>query len=284
MGRLNGKVAIVTGASRGIGKAIAELFAAEGAKVVCAARSLKEGDHKFFEGSLTTTVSEIKAAGGTALAVQTDLSLEESCADLVAKTREAFGPLDVLVNNAAVSYFVPIKDMALKQWDISWAVGPRAIFILTKQVLPDMIKQRSGAILNISSGGAIGPGRGPYKGRETSEYSGTKYGAEKAAIERFSQGLAEELYQYGISVTALSPSQLVVTPGTLYFKMASSPNDPRAEPPEMMAKAALLLATEPLDKVTGRVTYSQAILKEFGWIKKGKGIGIDQPGSGFSQI
>jgi NAD(P)-dependent dehydrogenase (short-subunit alcohol dehydrogenase family) len=284
MGRLNGKVAIVTGASRGIGKAIAELFAAEGAKVVCAARSLKEGDHKFFEGSLTTTVSEIKAAGGTALAVQTDLSLEESCADLVAKTREAFGPLDVLVNNAAVSYFVPIKDMALKQWDISWAVGPRAIFILTKQVLPDMIKQRSGAIVNISSGGAIGPGRGPYKGRETSEYSGTKYGAEKAAIERFSQGLAEELYQYGISVTALSPSQLVVTPGTLYFKMASSPNDPRAEPPEMMAKAALLLATEPLDKVTGRVTYSQAILKEFGWIKKGKGIGIDQPGSGFSQI
>jgi NAD(P)-dependent dehydrogenase (short-subunit alcohol dehydrogenase family) len=151
-------------------------------------------------------------------------------------------------------------------------------------VLPDRIKQRSGAIVNISSGGAIGPGRGPYKGRETSEYSGTKYGAEKAAIERFSQGLAEELYQYGISVTALSPSQLVVTPGTLYFKMASSPNDPRAEPPEMMAKAALLLATEPLDKVTGRVTYSQAILKEFGWIKKGKGIGIDQPGSGFSQI
>jgi NAD(P)-dependent dehydrogenase (short-subunit alcohol dehydrogenase family) len=284
MGKLNGKVAIVTGASRGIGKAIAELFAAEGAKVVCAARSLKEGDHKFFEGSLTTTVSEIKAAGGTALAVQTDLSLEQSCADLVAKTRKAFGPVDILINNAAVSYFVPIKDMTIKQWDISWAVGPRGIFVLTKQVLPDMIKRRGGAIVNISSGGAIGPGRGPYKARQTSEYSGTKYGAEKAAIERFSQGLAEELYQYGISVTALSPSQLVVTPGTLFFKMAKSPTDPRAESPEMMAKAALLLATEPLDKVTGRVTYSQAILKEFGWIKKGKGTGIDQPGSGFSQI
>ena len=163
-------------------------------------------------------------------------------------------------------------------------VGPRAIFILTKQVLPDMIKRRSGAIVNISSSGAIGPGRGPYKGREPSAYSGTKYGAEKAAIERFSQGLAEEVYQYGISVTALSPSQLVVTPGTLYFKMAAGPNDPRAEPPEMMAKAALLLATERLDKITGRVTYSQAILKEFGWITEAKGVGVDRPGTGYSQI
>lgn len=119
MGKLNGKVAIVTGASRGIGKAIAKLFAAEGAKVVCAARSFKEGDHKFFEGSLTTTISEIEAAGGTALAVQTDLSREESCAQLVARAREAFGPIDVLVNNAAVSFFIPIKDMTIKQWDIS---------------------------------------------------------------------------------------------------------------------------------------------------------------------
>lgn len=284
MGKLDSRVAIVTGASRGIGKAIAKLFAAEGAKVVCAARSLHEGDHKLFEGSLTTTVSEITAAGGIALAVQTDLSKEEDCIQLVAKAREAFGPVDILINNAAVSYFVPIKDMTLKQWDTSWAVGPRAIFILTKLVLPDMINRRSGAIVNISSGAAIGPGRGPYKNREPSAYSGTKYGAQKAAIERFTQGLAEEVYQYGISVAALSPSQVVVTPGTLYFGMARGPNDPRAEPVELMARAALLLVTEPLDKVTGRVTYSQAILREFGWIAEARGIGVDRPGTGYSQI
>jgi NAD(P)-dependent dehydrogenase (short-subunit alcohol dehydrogenase family) len=284
MGKLDGKVAIVTGASRGIGEEIARLFAAEGAKVVCAARSLNEGDHKTFKGSLNTTVAEIKAKGGTAIAVQTDLSKEEECVKLVAEARKAFGPVDILVNNAAVSFFSQIKDMTLKQWDVSWAVGPRAIFILTKEVLPDMIKKRSGAIVNISSGGAIGPGRGPYKGREPGLNSGTKYGAEKAAIERFSQGLAQEVYQYGISVTALSPSQLVVTPGTLFFKMAASEDDPRAEPPEMMAKATLLLASEPLDKVTGRVTYSQQILLEFGWIKKGQGTGVDRPGSGYSQI
>ncbi len=156
---LAGKVAIVTGASRGIGEAIAILFAAEGAKVVCAARSLKEGDHKLFSGSLTTTVSEIEKAGGTALAVQTDLGKEESCIHLVAKAREAYGPVDILVNNAAVSYFQPVKDLTERQWDVSWAVGPRAMFILSREVLPDMIKRRSGAIVNVSSVAAIGPGR-----------------------------------------------------------------------------------------------------------------------------
>jgi len=282
MGKMDGKVAIVTGASRGIGEAIAKLFASEGARVVCAARTVKEGDHKLLKGSLMTTVSEIEASGGTALMVPTDLSREENCIQLIARAREAFGPVDVLINNAAVSYFIPIKDMTTKQWDISWSVGPRAVFILCREVLPDMIKRGSGAIVNISSSGAIGPGRGPY-GKEIPAHPGSKYGAQKAAIERFSQGLAEEVYQHGISVTALSPSQLVVTPGTLYFRMATSPDDPRAEPPEMMAKAALLLATEPLDKVTGRVTYSQAILKEFGWIKKARGTGVDHPGSGYSR-
>ena len=109
------------------------------------------------------------------------------------------------------------------------------------------------------------------------------YGATKAALERFTQGLAEEVYPYGISVTCVAPSKGVATPGAIYQKLATGPDDPRKEPPEFMAKAILLLATEPLDKVTGRVTYSQAILKEFGWITEGKGRGIELPGSGFSQ-
>jgi len=283
MGRLDGKVAIVTGASRGIGMAIAQLFAKEGARVVCAARTLKEGEHKLLEGSLTTTVSEIRISGGTALAVQADLSKEEDCTRLISISREAFGPIDILVNNAAVSYFFPIEYMTTKQWDTSWAVGPRAIFILTREVLPDMLERNSGAIVNISSAAAIGPGRGPYKKPPLVRY-GVKYGTQKAAIERFTQGLAEEVYKHGISITALAPSQVVATPGTVFYKMANGPNDPRAEPLEMMARAALLLATEPLDKVTGRVTYSQQILKEFGWINEAKGMGVDQPGSGYSQI
>ena len=155
-------------------------------------------------------------------------------------------------------------------------------FYMSQLCLRDMIPRRSGAIVNISSGAAIGPGRGPYEGPPMS--GGTLYGAEKAALERFTQGLASEVYAQGISVTCVSPSQVVPTPGVMFHRLLSDPNDPNAEPPEMMAKAALLLATEPVDKVTGRVTYSQQILKEFGWIETGKGTGFQRRGSGYSQI
>ncbi len=283
MGKLDGKVAIVTGASRGIGKATAILFAKEGAEVACAARTMGEGDH-ILEGSLSTTVSEIEAAGGTALAIPTDISKEESCRDLVAKTKATFGPVDVLVNDAALTYFIPVKDFPVRQWLRSFAVNFHGPFILSQAVLQDMVERRSGAIVNVSSGAAIGPGRGPYKESTGGERGGTLYGAEKAALERFTQGLAQEVYQYGVSVTCVSPSLVVPTPGTVYHKLVSGMDDPRGEPPEMMARAILLLASEPLDKVTGRVTYSQQILKEFGWIKEGRGAGVERPGSGYSQI
>ncbi|MFC1918963.1 SDR family NAD(P)-dependent oxidoreductase [Chloroflexota bacterium] len=279
MSKLSGKVAIVTGASRGIGKATALLFAAEGAKVVCAARTLNEGEH-MLGGSISTTVSEIRNAGGAALAVQTDASDEESCANLVETTRQQFGPADVLVNDAALNYYVPIKDYSVRRWVRAFAVNVHGPFMLSQKVLPDMIERGSGSIVNVSSGSAVGPGRGPYTGCGG---GGTMYGATKAALERFSQGLAEEVYQYGISVSAVSPSLVVPTPGTVYHKLVSGFDDPLGEPPEMMAKAILLLATEPLDKVAGRVTYSQEILQEFGWISEGRGRGVDQPGSGYSR-
>ena len=281
MGKLDGKVAIVTGASRGIGKEIAKLFAAEGAKVVCAARTLNEGD-SVLEGSLSTTVSVIQEAGGIALAVQTDLTKEEECTRLVETTKQQFGPVDVLVNDAALNYFIPTEDVSIKRCMLMFAVNILAPIILTKKVLPDMVERRSGAIVNISSPGAIGPGRGSDTLRERVEPP--VYGATKAAIERFTQGLAEEVYQYGISVTCVAPSKGVATPGAVYQKLATSLEDPRREPMEMMTRAVLLLATEPLDKITGHVTYSQAILKEFGWVTKAEGVGVDRPGSGFSQL
>ena len=142
---------------------------------------------------------------------------------------------------------------------------------------------RRGAIVNISSGAAIGPGRGPY-GTKGNRHGGTLYGAAKAALERFTQGLAQEVESYNISVAAVSPSQVVPTPGTVHHKLVTGLDDPNSEPPIMMAKAALLLASQPVDKVTGRVTYSQQILKEFGWITEAKGRGVTTPGTGYSQI
>lgn len=281
MGKLDGKVVIVTGASRGIGKSIAEVFAAEGGKVACVARTLHEGDHPL-EGSLDHTVAGITEKGGTAASFAADISDHEACINLVDAVRKQWGPIDVLVNNAALTYFVPIKDFPVRQWHRSIGVNFHAPFYLSQLVLPDMIAKKAGSIVNISSGAAIGPGRGPYTtgGRG----GGTLYGAEKAALERFTQGLASEVYEDNISVTCVSPSQVVPTPGTVFHHLVTGMDDPRGESPELMAKAALLLATEPLDKVTGRVTYSQEILGEFGWIKDAKGTGVERKGSGYSQI
>lgn len=284
MGRLDDKVVIVTGASRGIGKDIALLFAAEGGKVVCAARTVEEGSHPL-EGSLNTTIAEIRAAGGEATAAAANISLPGDCDALVQTARDTYGPVDVLVNNAALTYFIPVKDYALNRWMRSWAVNFHAPFILSQLVLEDMMPRGSGSIVNISSGAAIGPGRGPYPDVPPNS-GGTCYGAEKAALERFTQGLAQEVYRFGISVTAVSPSQVVPTPGTVFHNLVSGIDDPRGEHPELMAKAALLLASEPLDDVTGRVTYSQQILKEYGWLDEAKGTGVPggRAGSGYSQI
>lgn len=281
MGKLDGKVCIITGASRGIGMTIAEVFAAEGGKVVCAARTLREGDHPL-EGSLEHTVNGIREQGGEAHAVAVDISDYDQCVKLVEETRAKYGPVDVLVNNAALTYFIPIKDFPVNKWHRSVAVNFHAPFYLSQLVLPDMIAKGAGSIVNISSGAAIGPGRGPYSGPVMR--GGTLYGAEKAALERFTQGLAAEVYSDGISVTCVSPSQVVPTPGTVFHHLVTGMDDPRGEPPELMAKAALLLATEPKEKVAGRVTYSQEILQEFGWITNGKGTGVERKGSGYSQV
>ena len=282
MGRLDDKVCVITGASRGIGAEIARLFAAEGGKVVAAARTLREGDH-ILEGSLEKTVSDIHEAGGEATPSSVNISLPEDCERLLDEAHEAYGSVDVLVNNAALTYFIPVKDYPLRRWMRSWAVNFHAPFILSQLALPDMIEKGGGSIVNISSGAAIGPGRGPYPDAPPNS-GGTCYGAEKAALERFTQGLAQEVYQFGVSVTALSPSQVVPTPGTMFHNLVTGIDDPRGEHPELMAKSALLLATEPLDKVTGRVTYSQDILKEYGWIEEARGTGVDRQGSGYSLI
>ena len=281
MGKLDGKVAIVTGASRGIGAEIAKLFASEGAKVVCAARTLNEGDHRLLKGSLAGTVEEIEHAGGQAVAVAVDVSEETECRKLVQAAQDRFGPIDVLVNDAALTYYAPIIDFDVKRWVRAFAVNVHGPFMMSKLVLPQMIERRRGAIVNISSGSAIGPGRGPYK---DAARGGTMYGATKAALERFTQGLAQEVAAYDISVSAVSPSQIVPTPGTVYHKLVSGFDDPRGEPPILMARAALVLASEPPEKVNGRVTYSQQILGEYGLIDKPTGRGVTTKGSGYSQI
>lgn len=284
MGKLDGRVAIVTGASRGIGEEIARLFAQEGAKIVCAARTLNEGDHRMLSGSLASTVNKITDAGGQAIAVAVDVSSEADCQKLLKAAQDTYGTVDILVNDAALTYYKPIVDYNVKHWVKAFAVNVHGPFMLSQLVLPDMIKARRGSIVNISSGAAIGPGRTPFKDARPVN-GGTMYGATKAALERFTQGLAQEVAEHNISVTALSPSVVVPTPGTVYHKLVTGISDPKGEPPMLMAKAALLLASEPPDKINGRVTYSQQILSEYGLldtVPTGRGVTIK--GTGYSQI
>src|SRR5688572_15505195 len=146
MGKLDGRVAIVTGASRGIGEEIAKLFASEGAKIVCAARTLNEGDHRMLKGSLANTVAQITAAGGEAIAVVANVADEEDCRKLVQTALDTFGRIDILVNDAALTYYTPIVDYDIKRWVTAFAVNVHGPFMLTKMVLPGMMERKSGAI------------------------------------------------------------------------------------------------------------------------------------------
>ena len=282
MSSMQGKTVIVTGASRGIGAGIARHLASRGARVACAARTEHEGDHPKSPGSLETTLIEIEKLGGEAVGIRADVGVASDCERLVAEARDALGPIDVLINNAALTYFSEIADFRPDKWERSFAVNVHGPFFLSRAVLPEMQERSSGVIVNITSGASGGPGRGPYSGKPAVG-GGVLYGTEKAALERFTQGLAEEVFPSGICVVALAPSAVVPTPGTAFHVDKFDSSFP-TESPEMIERAAELLATAPLDRVTGRVCYSQEILLEFGWIDEGHGAGVDRPGSPYSQI
>ena len=142
-GVLAGKVAVVTGASRGIGEAIARRYAMEGAKVVVSARTVEASEH-YLPGTITETVEHIKAAGGEALAVRADLAQAEDRHNLIKAAQDAFGHVDILVNNAAITYFIPVSEFPEKRFRLMMEVQVWAPFELTQLVLPGMREQGSG--------------------------------------------------------------------------------------------------------------------------------------------
>lgn len=259
MGILDERVAIVTGASRGIGEAIARRFAEEGASVCVTARTEQQRDERL-PGTIHDTVESIKEAGGNAIAIRADLSRAEDRVRLVDEATNELGPPDILVNNAAVTWFLPTSEFPESRLRIMFEVQVFAALELAQLVLPGMRLRNRGWILNISSGAARHPQGPPFPVRRT----GTVYGMCKATIERFSTGLAAEVYDDGIAVNALSPSRVVATPGVMLHRLIPDGAVAEAEPVDVMAEAALILCSGDPKAMTGRIDYSQELLSELG--------------------
>jgi citronellol/citronellal dehydrogenase len=242
---VRGKIAIVTGASRGIGKAIAIGFAKEGAKVVVAARSVEAPNEKL-PGTIGETVAEIEKLGGEAIAVRCDVTDEASVAETVEATLKKYGRIDILVNNAAVDFPFPCVEMPLKRWDIVWRVNTTGPFLCSKAVLPTMIKQGGGSIVNITSNA------GAEKGSGTVGYSAI-YGVSKAALDRFTWALAAEEGKHNIAVNAVKPWGVVSTEGMRLWV----PEEERFgwKSPASMVTCAIFLAKQDASGVTGCVAF-----------------------------
>ena len=286
-GRLAGRAAIVTGASRGLGRAIALALAAEGAAVAVAGRTEKVWDDRL-PGTIGETVAAIEAAGGRAVAIRADLTDRADIARLVDAARDALGPITLLVNNAAFtapgrppapSAEAPAKTLAkpsagkspgkpsagkpgwpgfvsipLAAYRRHFEIAVFAAYELSQRVTPDMDAAGYGAIINVTSGASRMPGEGPYPDRSMGVLAG--YGGSKAALEHLTWCTAYDLAGRNIAVNALSPSKAIITPGVSFYSKEFNDTAPEAD----FAEAAVRLALVDPAKITGKVVGHSDVL------------------------
>ena len=258
MGELDGRIALVTGASRGIGAAIAKRFGAEGAKVAITARTLDQ--HAHLEGSLVETAHIVEARGGQALSIVGDLA-DSTCLDgLVQRTESELGPIDILVNNAAAAFYLPFTETSEKRFRVANDINFFAPWRLSQLVLPGMRERGEGWILNISSATSFWP-KQPFSDFDALSIL---YGSTKAALERFTVGLAAAVAKDGIWVNSMAPIGAVPTKGTGALGVVPEAALAEAESREAMAEASLGLCVTRDPKMNGRITFCTPILEELG--------------------
>lgn len=245
-GSLAGQVAVVTGASRGIGYGLALGLARAGAAVVCAARTETDGAGGL-PGTIHRTADAIRAEGGVALARRCDIGVEQDIVALVDATRSEFGRLDVLVNNAMAPTRAPFLDSTVAEWDESIRINVRSLYVTSRAVAPVMGEHGGGSIINISSGAADPKVTGLPPGFLV-------YSVAKAALERFSTGLAGEVASLGIAVNALRPG--AVKTETAVHELGEDWDWTGWTTPDAVVPAVTYLAAQRGDGFTGRVVDS----------------------------
>jgi NAD(P)-dependent dehydrogenase (short-subunit alcohol dehydrogenase family) len=265
---LQGKVALITGASRGIGEAIARRFAAEGATVIITARTAEAGAgdrNRTPEGSLAEVAHRIRSDGGKAIPIQCDVGDSASRAALFDRVMAEVGRVDILVNNAATAAYGRTWDrISERKYDQLWEVNLKGPYDLMRRFVPQMVERGKGWVVNISSKTAELPDA-PFDPFEKT--SGVMlYGTTKAALNRLSVGIAAELQGTGVAVNTFGPFSIVWTPGTAQAgieKYRSSPGWVE-EPVEGMAETALAFASCDPNEVTGLCVYSTTYLQNIG--------------------
>ena len=255
----DGKVAMVTGSSRGLGKAIAQRFAAEGATVALTARTM-EPDPKY-QGSLGQTLEEIETAGGTAIAIQADLSKAEDRERVFAEVVERVGAPDILVNNAAVTFLRPLDGFPERRVRLMVEMHVLAPLHVTQMAIPAMRERGRGWVLNVTSVGGDLPDGPPFSDFDRTAGFGI-YGTVKAALNRLTKSLAAELYDDGIAVNAAAPTNPVATPGAGLLDLAKIDT----EDIELITQTAFMLCTGDPKVLTGRIAHTQTFLREVGWL------------------
>lgn len=266
MGALDGRVALVTGASRGIGAGVAQRLAAEGASVAITARTMQALPDGPLQGDLGDTITLIEAAGARAFAVAADLSDADDRSRIVPAVEAALGPIDVLVNNAAAAMYLPNSEIPLKRRRLTFELNLHAPIDLAQAVLPGMRARHEGWIVNISSATSKHPKGPPFDpGLGKLGFTTGTYGASKAALERFTTALAAELYGEGIAVNSVAPVAAVRTPGAdALVGDVMDANPDIVEPLELFVEAVVALATCDPAITTGRILYSRPFLADLG--------------------
>ncbi len=242
---LDGKVAFVAGASRGIGATVAKSLAAAGASVAVAARSEQQGK---LPGTIGSVAAAITDAGGRALPVPCDVTSEESVNAAVEAAVAEFGGIDILVANAGVLWLGPIESTPLKRWQLCLDVNLTGVFLVTKAVIPHVRARGAGSLMAITTTGVT-----------MTDQGANAYWVSKAAAERLYLGLAADLRPDNIAVNCLSPSRVVLTEGWQAGGGGFEIPPEMVEPPEAMGDAAVILARQDASGITGTVQRSEEL-------------------------